>query len=82
MSRTEQTLLLTSKHGKLDIRAELYTKTFDGARDGQKAYGSGSVVITSWRSYAAKRASAVIVRTEEDRLGGVHYRGVPAVNMS
>jgi hypothetical protein len=82
MSRTEQSLLLTSECDKLDIRAELDTKAFDGTRDRQKACRSGSVVVTTWRSCAAKRTSAVIVRTEEDRLGGILYRGVSTRNMS
>lgn len=82
MSRTEQSLLLTSECDKLDIRAELDTKAFDGTRDSQKACRSGSVVVTTWRSCAAKRTSAVIVRTEEDRLGGILYRGVSTINMS
>jgi hypothetical protein len=73
MSRAEQSLLLTGECDKLDVRAELDTEAFDGACDRQKAYRSGSVVVTTWRSYAAKRTSAVIVRTEEDRLGGVLY---------
>jgi hypothetical protein len=82
MSRTDQSLLLTSECDKLDVRAELDTEAFDGASDSQKAYRSGSVVVTTWRSYAAKRTSAVIVRAEEDCLGGIHYRGVSAKNMS
>ena len=73
MSRTEQSLLLTSEYDKLDVRAEFDTEAFDGACDSQKAYRSRSVVVTTWRSYAAKRASAVIVRTDEDRLGGILY---------
>ena len=54
MSRTEQSLLLTSEYNKLDVRAELDTEAFDGACDSQNAYRSGSVVVTTWRSYAAK----------------------------
>jgi hypothetical protein len=82
MSRTEQSLLLTSECDKLDVRAELDTEAFDGARDSQNTYRPGSVVVTTWRSYAAKRTSAVIVRTDEDRLSGILYRGVSAINMS
>lgn len=82
MSRTEQSLLLTSECDKLDVRAKLDTEAFDGACDSQNTYRPGSVVVTTWRSYAAKRASTVIVRTEEDSLGGILYRGVSAINMS
>ncbi len=39
MVRTEQSLLLTSECNKLDVRAELDTEAFDGARDSQKAEG-------------------------------------------
>ncbi len=82
MSRTQQPFLLTSECDKLDIRAEPNTEAFDGACDGQNAYRSGPVVVTTWRSYAAKRTPAVIVRTEEDRLGGILYRGVSTIDMS
>jgi hypothetical protein len=73
MSRTEQSLFLTSECDKLNVRAELDTEAFDGACDSQKAYRSGSVVVTTWCPYAAKRTSAVIVRADEDRLGGILY---------
>jgi hypothetical protein len=80
--RTQQSLFLTSECDKLDIRAEPDTEAFDCTRDGQKACRSGPVVVTTRRSYAAKRTSAVIVRTDEDSLGGILYRGVSAVNTS
>lgn len=82
MSRTVQPLFFTSECDKLDIRAEPDTEAFDSPRDGQKACHSRPVVVTTWRSYAAKRTPAVIVRADEDRLGGIFYRGVSAINMS
>jgi hypothetical protein len=80
--RTEQSLFLASEYDKLDVRAEPDTEAFDCTRDGQKARRSRPVIVTTWCSYAAKRTSAVVVRTDEDRLGGLLYRGVSATNMS
>ena len=77
--RTDQSLFFTSECDKLDVRAEPDTEALDCTRDGQKACHSGPVVVTTWRSYAAQRTPAVIVCTDENRLGGILYRGVSAV---
>ena len=69
--RTNQTLFLTSERDELDVRVESDTETFDRTRDSQKACRPRAIVVTAWSSRAAKRASAVIVRAEEDRLGGI-----------
>lgn len=78
VSRAEQPLFLTGEYDKLYIRAKLDTEAFDCTCNGQKACRSGAVVVTARRSRAAKRTSAVIVRTNEDRLGGVLCRRVTA----
>ena len=69
--RANQTLFLTSERDELDVRVEFDTKAFDRTRDSQKACRPRAIVVTAWSSRAAKRASAVIVRADEDRLGGI-----------
>lgn len=78
MLRTNQTLFLTSERDELNVRVESDAEAFDRARDGQKARRPRAIVVTAWSSRAAKRASAVIVRADEDRLGGVFDRPIAA----
>ena len=76
--RTNQALFLTSERDELDVRVESDTEAFDRTRNSQKASRPGAIVVTAWSSRAAKRASAVIVRAEEDRLGGILCRPIAA----
>ncbi len=54
VSRTQQPLLLASEGDKFDVRAKPNTEAFDCTRDGQKAYRSGPVVVSTWRPHTAK----------------------------
>lgn len=74
--RANQTLFLTSERDELDVRVESDTEAFDRTRDSQKACRPRAIVVTAWSSRTAKRASTVIVRANEDRLGGIPCRPI------